>query len=299
MAKAPPKAPAKTAATKSAGKASATPTPSTRTDVMDWEKEMEEAAKVAATMEANAGGVPRFSIRGGVLSVNDVVVPGGVMGVIIMDSILENAFYDEKFDQDKMVPPVCFALGRDDTKLAPHKNVVEKGQDQHPKCTGCPMNTFGTADTGKGKACQNRRRLMVIPGGDIDGHGKFTAFNDVDHFTSVPGTMFGVPPTSVKGYATFVKQIAAGLKLPPHGIFTKVTVRPDPKSQVKVTFEPIGKIPRELMPIMVTRHKEMHALIEQPYNLDVEDKPAASTGRGGRSGAKVNPRPPVKKGGKY
>ncbi len=273
----------------------ATEQPSTGTALVDWEKEMEAQAKIAAGVVANIGGnVPRFSVKGGILSLDDQAIPGNHMAVVILDGILQNTFYEGRYDADNMTPPTCFALGRDDKAMAPHPTVVERGQAQNDTCRGCPMNEFGSAENGKGKACGNRVRLVVVKAGELDTNGRFTfdaGDYDEEHFKSATAPVLAVPPTSIGAYATYVKSIANTLKMPPHGVFTKVSVKPDPKVQVRVSFEAIQKVPLNLMRVLMARHDEVKPLIEQPYNLDVEEKPEQAAR--GKPGAK---RPPVKKG---
>src|ERR1700678_62457 len=259
-------------------------TASPRTEVIDWEKEMEAQAKIAAGVVANIGGnVPRFSIRAGVLSIDDKALPGNHIAAVILDSLLENTFYEGEYDADNVVPPTCFAYGRDPQAMAPHEVVTAKGQAQSEKCNGCPMNVFGSADRGRGKACKNRVKLMVIKAGELSPEGRFAysaADYDAEHFASAPAALFSVPPTSIGGYATFVKQVANSLRMPPHGIFTKITVRPDAKVQVRVTFEPLAKVPTALIPILMKRNAEVAPILEQPYNLDVEEQAPAQPARG-------------------
>jgi hypothetical protein len=269
----------------------------TGTALVDWEKEMEAQAKIAAGVVANIGGnMPRFSVKGGVLSIDDQAIPGNHMAVVILDGILQNTFYEGRYDADNMTPPTCFALGRDDKTLAPHPTVVERGQAQHATCRGCPMNEFGTAENGKGKACGNRVRLMVVKAGDLTAEGRFTydpKDYDEEHFTSAVAPVLAVPPTSIGAYATYVKSVANTLKMPPHGVFTKISVKPDPKVQVRVSFDPIMKAPVNLMKVLMARHAEVKPAIEQPYNLDQPEEAPAQAARGKPKGGT---RPPVKKG---
>lgn len=263
------------------------------TALVDWEKEMAAQAKVAADVVANIGGnVPRFSVRGGMLSIDDQQVPNNQMGVVIADAALVNTYYTGKYDPDDPQPPTCFAIGREDGKLAPHPSVVERGQAQSESCRGCPMNAFGTAETGKGKACRNRVRLALIKAGEYDAQGRFAPYDDPEHFDASPFALLEVPPTSVGAYATFVKQVASAMRLPPHGLFTKVRAAPDPKVQVRVFFEPIAKAPTSLLATLVKRNREAGPIVEQPFNLDVEEREAPAP-----RGAK--PKPATKRGAKY
>lgn len=256
--------------------------------VVNWEDEMAKQADVAAAQEANSGGGSFFSIRGGILAFNDAAVPNNRMGVIITDSILENVFYEGAYDPDNVTPPTCFAFGRDDETIAPHENVVAEGQAQHETCRGCPQNEWGTADKGKGKACGNRRRLGMIPAGTFDRDGRFEPFDDAESFKTATLGFMKLPVTSVKGYATFVKQVAGAMRRPPHGIFTKVSVVPDAKTQFRVVFEPIGPVPGEVMAAVMERHKETASVIEFPYSLEAPEPVA-------KSAAKANVKPAVVK----
>lgn len=263
------------------------------TAIANWDAELAKYAERSAAMEANVGGGSFFSVRGGILALNDVAMPNNQMAVVILDSIIENAFYEGDYDAENITPPTCFAFGRDELTMAPHESVVAKGQDQHRTCNGCPMNAYGTAEKGRGKACGNRRRLGMIPAGTLDNAGKFTVFPDTDQFEAGAVAFMKLPPTSLKGYATFVKQVAGALKRPPFGIFTRVKVMPDPKTQFKVVFEPIAPVSNELMPTMFKRHEEAKSTIEVPYNLEVEEKPEPPAKAGRKPAA--NARPAVKK----
>lgn len=275
----------------------AAPAASQTTAVTNWDAEMAAQAEAAAAMEANTGGGNYFSLKGGILSLNDAPIPNNQMAVVIIDSIIENVMYEGAYDPNVLTPPLCFALGRDEATLAPHKTVVEHDQAQHDNCRGCPMNVFGTADKGKGKACGNRRRLAMIPAGEFDTQGRFSMFDDEDHFQSAPAAFMKLPTMSVKGYGAFVKQVSGTLRRPPHGIFTKVKVVPDARSQFKVVFEPIAAVPNNIIPFVMKRNKEIGPMIEQPYNLDVEDRaPDAAPAKGGRGKAPVSQRPEVKRG---
>jgi hypothetical protein len=245
--------------------------------LVPWDEQLAREAEIAAELERNAGGGAFFSVRGGVLSFNDAPVPNNTMAVIIVDGIFENVFYDGEFDPANPIPPKCFAFARDEKDLKPHEEVFKRKQEENPVCLGCEKNEWGTADKGRGKACRNTRRLALIPGGAFDEKtGRFVAVKDEEAIEKAPIGFLKLPVTSVKGYASFVKTIAGGMKLPPHGIFTKIRVQPDAKNQFMVTVEPLGAIPHTLLAMVMKRREEAKLLIEQPYPLDMGDdaKPA-------------------------
>lgn len=250
--------------------------------IVKWDEELAKDALTAAQMEANTGGGKFISVRGGVLSFNDAPIPGNKMAVIILDSAFENVMYEGEFDPDNPSSPTCFAFARDEKELTPHETVVEAGQAQSEEgCAKCPMNQWGTADKGKGKACKNSRRLALIPAGMFDAKGKFKPNFDEEYIAKTDLAFLKIPVTSVKGYAGFVKQLASALKRPPHGIVTQLSVQPDPKSQFKLAFEPMLNVPNEAMGAVMARRKAVGDSIMQPYQLNGDDAPAKPKGKAG------------------
>lgn len=252
--------------------------------LIKWDEELAKQAEIVASMEANTGGGQFFSTKGGILSWQDAPLPGNQMAVIILDSIFENVYYEGRYDPDTPQSPTCFAFGRDEKTMRPHQIVIDAGNQQHDQCAGCPMNEFGSAETGRGKACRNTRRLAMIPAGTFNAAGKFELFEEEEHFASTAIGFMKLPVTSVKGYSSFVKQVAGALRRPPFGIVTKVKIVPDPKSQFKVVFEPIMIIPDELMGIIMQRHEEAKSIIDFPYQPNDEENAPAK--RGSRAAAK-------------
>lgn len=256
------------------------PKVSEMTAVANWEEELAAQAKAAAQQEANTGGGSFFSTRAGVLSVDSQSLPNNEMAVLIVDGILENIWYPGTFDAEEMTPPACFAFARDEADMAPHLSVVQNGTAQHATCKGCDKNEFGSAETGKGKACSNRRRLALLPAGIFDKKtGEYQPNLDSEHYGKTEVRYLKIPPTSIGAYAAYVKQLNAGLKRPPHGVFTKISLRPHAKKQFEVVFEALMPVPNEVMGAVMERNKQERGLIEFPYNLGdgAVKKPAPKT----------------------
>ena len=262
------------------------------TEVVPWEEELKEAAIAEAEKEKNAGGGQFFSLQAGQLSLGGQPVKNNRMGVILLDTMFENIFYEGAFDPKNPAPPTCFAFAHNEDELAPHKVVFELEQAQNPQCRGCPMNQWGSADTGKGKACRNTRRLALIAAGTLDDNGAFTAEKDPEFFAKAGIALLKIPVTSVNGYASFVKNTGAAMGRPPHGIFTRVSVVPDAKSQFRVLFEAIGPISQEVYMAIRGRLAEARTLNLVPYDM-TPAAPAEAPRRGGRQ---TSNRPPVQKG---
>ncbi len=245
-----------------------------------WDEEMARQAKVAADMENSVATGQFFSTQSGILQWNGMPMPNNMMAVIILDSILENVYYSGNYDPENPQGPTCFAFGREDAAMSPHKVVVENGTAQCDVCKNCRWNEWGSADRGKGKACKNVRRLALISAGNLDGQGTgklIQPFGEEELETGQIGFL-KLSVTSVKGYAAYVKQLAGALKRPPYGVYTLVRVVPDPKSQFKTQFTPLGLIPSELLPIVMKRHEEAVAGIDFPY-LPADDEPPAKDDR--------------------
>lgn len=250
--------------------------PSKTTALATWDEELAKYAAAAAKTEESAAGGQFFSIKGAQLTWNDAPIANNTLAAIVLDSVLENVYYTEEYDVDTPQSPTCFAFGRDDKTITPHQTVVDAGQAQYgaaEQCAGCQWNEFGTADKGKGKACRNVRRLALLAAGSFDAQGRFQMFEDHETFESATFGFLKIPVTSVKGYASYVKTIAETLKRPPWAIVTKITVKPDAKTQLRVTFEPLLNVPPELLAVMKKRHDDAAAVIEFPYQLDTGEKP--------------------------
>ena len=256
----------------------------------------QDAQKAAAAEPLQAG--TWLSAKGGQLSIGEEVLPGAQAAVIVLDSYAENTYYSDRYDPENPLPPVCFAMGRDGDTMFPMLDAMKKDmnyftpqhivQGQILGCDGCPMNEWGSADQGRGKACQNRRRLAVIPAGfytprrgsrDFD----LQLFADPTHFKTAEVAHFKIPVTSVKNWATYVHQLASSMRRPPHGVVTRLAVVPHQKFQYEITFEPIETVPDELAQIIIDRHDAAVQLPMQGYQApDPEQLTAAAAGgRGG------------------
>lgn len=257
----------------------------TSKSMVKWDEQLAKDAEIAATAEAAASGGQFFSMQGGILKWQDAPLPDNQMAVIILDGIFENQFYEGDYDPNIPQSPSCYAFAREEKKLEPHKLVIEAKTQQHDECASCPMNEWGSADKGRGKACRNTRRLGLLPAGTFK-NNRFEAFDDLEHFKSTPVGFMKLPVTSVKGYANFVKQVAGSLKRPPYGIVTKVKVVPDAKSQFKVLFEPIENVSDNIIEVVVQRREEVMAMIDFPYTpFEEEAKPQRGRGKAQRQPA--------------
>jgi DNA-directed RNA polymerase alpha subunit len=88
---------------------------------------------------------------------------------------------------------------------------------------------MGSADTGKGKACKNVRRLALVAE---------DALESAEDLAIAEVRTLKVPVMSGKGWANYVRNtLGEDLQRPYWGVVTTISLMPDPKSQFKVVFE--------------------------------------------------------------
>ncbi len=219
-----------------------------------WDEEMARYAQRGTKMEASVAQGQFLSTRGGVLQYNGAPVAGNKLEVVVLDAIMENAYYEGKFDPDQPRAPVCFAFGREDDEMAPHEKSVKP---QHAQCKGCPRNDFGTAaGTGRGKACKNVRRLALITG---------DAAQDPKTVGDAEVAFLKLPVTSIKPWAAYVRGLDAGLNRPTWGVISELSVVPDPKSQFKVLFTQRGVLNPKQLAGVFEKVKAVEPEIAFPY----------------------------------
>lgn len=278
--------------------------PKTGTAVANYDEELAKLAGSSATLTDSGGGGKFFSTRAGVLQFDDVALPGNQMCVIVGSWCLENVYYEEAFDADNRTPPTCFAFCKDpDEKdeMSPPSIVDEEDvfERQSDLCKTCPQNEWGSARTGRGKACGNRRRLACLPAGTYRSAGRGGGYeleliDDEDHFRTCDEAFLKVPVTSGKGFDSYVKDVADQLRRPLFAVYTRVYLTPDPKSQFKVNFELIEPVDNDLIPVLMERHRKLQEDIDFPYTPFKEEEEAAAPARAG-AGKKLTAKKTAKK----
>lgn len=248
------------------------------TAIAKWEEQLAKQAAAAADQEASTQvGFKRFSIKGGVLMFDEAPVPNNQMAVVIADFTNYYGVYHEAYDPNDPQPPDCYAFGRSEDEMTPHENASDP---QAETCAVCPLNEWGSADVGRGKKCRNKRRMMVLPAGDLDRNGDFEAEEDPTAYENEEFGVLEIPPTSIPGFGAYVKKVSTKLKRPPHAMFTKVRVMSDDGTQFKVLFEPLGPVPNQLIPVLMERHDEAREAIGYGWaKKEEQPKPKKQTAR--------------------
>lgn len=124
--------------------------------------------------------------------------------LVVVDFVSRNEYYEGAYNKDDITPPNCFAIHPEPKQLAPSGNSPDKQCDD---CASCPMNQFGSAPTGAGKACKNTRVLAVMP-------------PDADDDTEI--WTLKVSPTAIKAFDGFVAGVNRAFQLPPVGVVVTV-----------------------------------------------------------------------------
>lgn len=240
----------------------------TGTEVANWDEELARRAELAHKTEESVSLGQFVSLKSGVLSFNGMPFPDNEMDVIVIDHIMAYTFYVGRYDPDNPTSPVCYAFGREEGEMRPHEK-SESPQD--PACKGCPNNEFNSADTGKGKACKNSRRLALITGESLEDVGDAQV------------VYLNVPVTSVRGWAQYVDTLFKTLRKPPFAVITRIKVVPDPKTQFKLNFSLVEEVNGENFAALIAKQDLVAQSIAFPYSENsARTSPAATNAKGGR-----------------
>lgn len=248
-----------------------------------YDEELAQFAQQYGSMEeGSTGSLPFISTKGGRLTFNGGEVPDGVMNVIVLDHIFENHFYDSEYDADNPTAPVCFAFADKLGELAPHELSTAP---QCENCAECPMNVFGSADRGKGKACKNIRRLCLLTEEDLE---------DIENATPA---YLKVPVTSVKAWAGYVQQLSNVMKRPPFAVITEVSIVPDAKSTFRLLFKVVEEITdKNQIKELIAKREAIQAELRTPYTGGAEaeeEKPVRGRAKPAPRAAKAPPARPA------
>jgi hypothetical protein len=169
----------------------------------DLEKLYATDAKASLDTEP-MGGAPIIRTRGKKFKIDETVLKAPLQ-VVVLGTSLVNAWYDNDYDPETPGAPACTAIGEvgKEAEMAPPDSVPKK---QHETCRGCPQAAFGTADKGRGKACKNSRRVAVI--------------GMTDDRPEPQVMLLNIPPTGLRKFSAYVKQIASVVDRPLHGVIT-------------------------------------------------------------------------------
>ena len=237
----------------------------------DFEKQMAaQAVEDSARVGSGADGA-FLSIKGGAFTYQEADL-GADFEVIILDFVNEKAYYDGAYDPDNPSAPACWAITSDDpSEMVPHS---DSPVPQCDTCSECWANEFGSADTGRGKACKDNRKLLLAAADDFD---EDTPNKELAYLR--------VPPTSLKNFDKFIKGLGKLSKRPCYGVTTAMHIEDDEYPILSFTPETVINDVAIMQEVMELREVNSDSLMESydPANY-VPPKPK------GRGNKKASPK---------
>ena len=133
---------------------------STKKEVLDIQAQLRgELEGMKDRVEPPSGYM--ISTKGKTFTLPDGSADDGPLICVVLDWITANTYFKGIYNPKNIKPPVCWALGRKVSEVAASKNAPEP---QGTLCKDCEQNAWESdPGGGKGKACKNTRRLLVVP----------------------------------------------------------------------------------------------------------------------------------------
>jgi hypothetical protein len=211
-------------------------------------QEMLERQQAASAGMRSSGSYITF--KNANLKVDGQQVPNNAADVRILAAVGERTWYDGAYDPDNAQVPACYSL---DSK-EPHPEAAEP---QAETCADCRKNKWGSAPArpgstvpGKGKACREGARVIMVPAGVS--------------LAAAPMYTAKIPVTSLSAVNTFVGRCQSAAKLTGEFI-TTLSVTEDKKTFFKVHLT-IKEHTPDLDPILLmVKQDEAYQLAMQPY----------------------------------
>lgn len=229
----------------------------------DYRTEMAQYAKEDSARMPSGGGGGYISIRGKNFNFQGAVLDDPLR-IIVLDYSYENALYEGKWDPENPAPPVCFAMSKTSGELAPHP---DSPKPQSEECKGCPHNEYGTADTGKGKACKNSIRIALL--------STATKKFDTAYIEKADPALMRLPPSSLKHFRGYLKKITDGLQLPLFSVMTDLSFDEDEATPVVIPQFGDELSDRKILQSLIKKREVVQQPLLQPFDVSnySEDKP--------------------------
>ena len=233
-------------------------------EVVPWQERMAAEAKAVATSERPT--TNKISLRSGILSIDDNPLAGNEMTCVIVGALHEQVKYDEAWDPNKVIPPVCFGFNEAPAAkgaMQPHEDVPTPVSEN---CVDCWARQFG--ENGEKPECQGRRRIAVSAW-NSDG----TLDNDIF-------TMSFPQYSSGKQFSAYANEVSLREQRPPWGVITRLFVEPHPRWQFLVKYEIAGLVPDEVMADVYAKVDAATAALSMPYDMAPPDSGEAPAVKG-------------------
>lgn len=255
-----------------------------KTDLQPWQakalaKASARSAKRPATSDSSI-----ISIKGGIFSFQGAPL-AEELDVVILDETIEYSYYDKPFNESEFQTPICWALGTPlseveegatmEDDLAPHEKCSDP---QNRDCASCEKNQFGSAQfgTGRGKACGNRIRLLIMAADNLDDPGNAMT------------AIIKIPPTGMSVWNAHADWLFRIKKLVPEYCVTRMSLkklRPTDQSAVP-HFEFVGTLPDDVIAQVDGLIERSKHLLLQPF-MDAQPQQQTRTKRAAPQRARV------------
>ena len=204
------------------------------------EQLMKEMANVKASLSQPSSN--KISTKGKMFTLPDGTTNPGPMQCIILDWISYNSYYEGVYDPANPQAPVCWALNKVLDDLQPSPNCPTP---QAESCKACPKDKFGSH--GKGKACKNVRRLIVVaPDATIESNAM----------------TLEVSPGAIRTFDNYALGVQRTLNTLPIRVITSIGFDAN-KAYPSLTFEN-PQLHENLSVMMQLREKFQHLLEREP-----------------------------------
>lgn len=280
-----------TATKKPAAKTAAKPAVAAKkssTALVPWEEQMRSRANRVKQTEKPMSFSKRISTQGGILNIDGDAVADNEMEVIVIGWMHENQLYNGDYTPGTPTVPVCYAFNDptnedadpEDTMGANPKCDIPQGTDEWvPEqdeenygnaCKDCWANKMGTAEKGRGKACKNIRRLMVVTP---------DALESAETLEAAEMRGISIPVMSVKYWTKFANSIADDLQRDPSCVVARLYIERDPKAQFVIKFDFTEQIEftQELWEAMEKKRAAAMTELAMPYPRQADLEAPAKT----------------------
>jgi hypothetical protein len=157
------------------------------------------------------------------------------VAIVRVNPGLSKAYYAGGYVEGVESKPECFS----NDGIRPDPNAEEA---QAKSCASCPFNAFGSASTGKGKACRDTKRMAIAT---------------VDNLEEP--MMLRVPATSLKNLAQYGKLLTEK-GVDTRFVATRIGFDPHSTHQV-LTFKPVGFLDEETV-IEIERLQDEESILQ-------------------------------------
>jgi hypothetical protein len=213
-------------------------------------------ADAKAQLEAERPSMAVMSLKSGQMSIGGELVAGNEIDAVVLAVVAENTYYKDRYDPDVKAIPDCYAIGEGkNEELTPYDEAKAK---QHDNCNDCPMFQFGSdPNGGRAPACKRRRKMVLVPANG-----------------SADSVLLSIPPTSVKNWSNYAREVVVTTGRSTAGVVTKIKVVPSAKNQFEVKFSKVSDVPEErLGQVYAMKAGALESLLEPYREIEEEEQP--------------------------